>query len=198
MPMTTVASWRCQCDNVHAARVRACPECGTVRPAAAPAALNPTRCHWRGAHGARCLLRGTAIYGVGDGETRFCSWHDDVRTPDRAKLAEDFGEFEAWCLRLRARGYCGARFEFSHADPRWLYGLVTGDDTTPLDPPSRVGCAKTSCPFGWNGQRVRDAVPPVAPAGSESPRGRDERVRLDDPEDRPLKAEAARVFAADR
>ena len=155
------------------------------------------RCAWT-TRGRRCLLRGTAIYGFGDGETRFCSWHDDVRTPDRAKLAEDFGEFEAWCHRLRARGYCGARFEFSHADPRWLYGLVTGDDTTPLDPPSRVGCAKTSCPFGWNGQRVRDAFPPVAPAGSESPRGRDERVRLDDPEDRPLKAEAARVFAADR
>jgi hypothetical protein len=114
------------------------------------------RCAWT-TRGRRCLLRGTAIYGFGDGETRFCSWHEDVRTSDRAKLAEDFGEFEAWCLRLRARGYCGARFEFSHADPRWLYGLVTGDDTTPLDPPSRVGCAKTSCPFGWNGQRIRDA-----------------------------------------
>jgi hypothetical protein len=161
------------CRNVLKPEATECPECGGGRPAhpAAPP-LDRTRCAWL-TQGAQCLMRGTAIYG--DGETRFCAWHDDLRTPRRAGLAENFDEFERWCLRLRARGYCGGRFEFAHADPAWLFALVTGDATVALTPPWRVGCAKTSCPYGWNGQRIQDAfhaeaaTRPTPPAAADPP-----------------------------
>jgi hypothetical protein len=163
-----VGNWRCPCGSDVDLRRPSCPECGTVRPRGPSTptvppgeSVDPTRCHWRGSHGARCLMRGTAIHG----DTRYCTWHDELRTLDRARLAESFDEFERWCLRLRARGYCGPAFEWSHADIPWLFALVTGETSAPLDPPSRVGCAKTSCPYGWNGKRVSDAFPlPVAAA----------------------------------
>ncbi len=145
-------------------------------PTSAPTGPPPpngdrTRCAWT-TRGQRCLLRGTAIYGSNDHETRYCAWHDTLRTPTRVAFATDFDELERWCLDQRARGYCGAHYEFSHAEPRWLFGLLTGDDQTPLEPAWRVGCARTSCPYGWNGQRVRDAFAPVTPADPSRPRPR--------------------------
>jgi hypothetical protein len=102
-------------------------------------------------------MHGTSIYGFNELETRYCAWHDTLRTPSRAGLATDFAAFERWCLDQRARGYCGEFYEFAHADAAWLVGLITGDDQTPLEPTSRVGCAKRSCPYGWSGQSAADA-----------------------------------------
>lgn len=164
-----MGKWRCRCGAEPDVRVQSCPDCGTMRaptraesePSLLPGdSRDPARCHWRGSRGARCLMRSVLLTGAGEQESRYCGWHEELRRPDRARLAEDFAEFERWCLRLRDRGYCGEHFDWSHADPGWLFELVTGDTSTPLEPPPRTGCANTACPYGWNGKRLADAFPP--------------------------------------
>lgn len=142
-------------------RASRCRECGWTRPGATSTSAGKgerrtdPRCDWL-MRGARCLMRGTVLYGAEGHESRYCTWHDEARRQPR--LAEQAEEFARWCLTLRARGYCGTKNLWTHAPPGWLFQLVTGDESAALEPPRQVGCANTGCPYGWNGERVTGAT----------------------------------------